>query len=106
MQRVLREAAARCRCETEAVKIERGEVIMGMGISELMATVGDENIEFQVLDTALIEANVDKAEAEITFGTQPDKVMNFLLDNHRKYVGLVVWLPIEKMPEKLRPKVK
>jgi hypothetical protein len=78
---------------------------MGMGISELIAMVGDENIRFQNLEEALIEANISGDVAKIKFGTEKDKVMNYLHKADRKFVGLVVWLPIEKMPEKLRPKV-
>lgn len=60
-----------------------------MKMSELILAVGDDNVEFQNLDTAMIKGNFHhRRGTEITFGT------NQPLDplSGTKRIGLVIWL--------------
>lgn len=59
-----------------------------MKLSDLIREVGDDNIQFQNLDSCLISANYSQGGGtKITFGTpQPLSV------NGTERLGLVVWL--------------
>lgn len=69
-----------------------------MTISELIDRVGNENVEVQWLDMDLIEAELDKWGAWIKFATDPAKVTAMACDTE-KHIGIVIWLPKEKMPD-------
>lgn len=72
-----------------------------MSITELFKHVGDENIEFQNILHSSPTINQGKNGATILFHTGKDKgqaMMNGALDVESDYVGLVVWLPKNKLP--------
>lgn len=71
-----------------------------MTISELIEHVGNENIEFQRLDQGRLDLNAGKHDGRITFWTGLDKVTD-LMNGSNRFVGLVVWLPAERMPKTL-----
>jgi hypothetical protein len=75
-----------------------------MSITELMQHVGDENVQLQNLESSLIRAQMKKDDGEITFATDRDKVGALAGIGQKTHLGLVVWLPIDKLPENLRPK--
>lgn len=59
-----------------------------MKMSELILAVGDDNVEFQNLDTCATDLNyAAKSGTKITFGTEQP----ISLDGTKK-LGLVVWL--------------
>jgi hypothetical protein len=70
-------------------------VIMTLGISELISKIGDDNITFQALDECAITMDYDvKKGTIIKFGTtQP------LTVDGTKDIGLVVWLPRDRVKE-------
>ena len=68
-----------------------------MKLSELIAHVGDDNVQFQMLAESVESARVSK-NSSISFFTDRQKVEE--LDNvESEYVGMVVWLPRKRMPE-------
>lgn len=72
-----------------------------MGIVELITAVGDEHIELQNIQQNLDSANiVDKGKTgKISFFTAPDKVADLFAQNESKFIGLVLWLPRERVPQ-------
>lgn len=63
-----------------------------MKMSELIAAYGDDNVEFQNLDSAI--TNMDyhhKKGTTITFGT----TMNITAEQGTKKLGLILWLDRE-----------
>ena len=60
---------------------------MSIGISELVATIGDENIQFQNLDQAIDSINMREGVTKITFGT-PQRIDL----GGTKMLGLVLWV--------------
>ena len=66
-----------------------------MKLSELIAEIGDENVQFQLLDNDMISAKYDhKKGTVITFGSDAPVRPDGLKD-----VGIVVWAPREKFKE-------
>lgn len=62
-----------------------------MKMSEFIAAVGDDNVQFQPLDGCLIRADSSKGKTRITFGTtQP------VLHDTRDY-GIVLWIPRDRV---------
>lgn len=69
-----------------------------MTLSELIEHVGNEHIEFQRLDQGRLDLNTGKRDGKVTFWTGLDKVTD-LMNGSKRFVGLVVWLPAERMPK-------
>ena len=69
-----------------------------MKLSELIKHVGDENIQLQWLSGSVVSAEASSDRSEITFATDYDKAIGFSVEPHSDYVGVVVWLPRNKMP--------
>lgn len=72
-----------------------------MTLSELIEEVGNENVEFQNLMQGDLDLKRRKRDGEITFYTGLDKVDD-LMSGGDKWLGLVVWLPKDKLPENLK----
>ena len=71
-----------------------------MKLSELIAHVGDEHIQVQnVLDCADSITMRKTGEAMITFGTTAINATEVALNKVEK-VGLVIWLPKNRLPSK------
>lgn len=67
-----------------------------MKLSELIATIGDENVECQFLSASLAGSQkLTKAGTQITFITKAASVMD-LIDPKSPKVGIVIWLPRDK----------
>lgn len=65
-----------------------------MKMSELIAAYGDENIEFQNLDSAIDKMDYHhKRGTKITFGT----TMDIHHEKGTEKLGLVIWLDREKV---------
>lgn len=75
-----------------------------MKLSELIQHVGDEAVQLQNLEASLIRAQMKTSDGEITFATDREKVGALAGIGEKTHLGLVVWLPIDKLPENLRPK--
>jgi hypothetical protein len=75
-----------------------------MKLSELILHVGDENLGIQNLDAALLRAQVRKRDGEITFATERTHVLQRGLDQPVTHIAFVVWLPVDRLPENLKPK--
>lgn len=74
-----------------------------MKLSELVAYVGDENITVQRVDQFIDAKYKSKTgDIEITFATNAITV-DELLGRHPRNIGLIVWLPVNKLPETMRP---
>lgn len=69
-----------------------------MTISELIAHVGDANIQVQRVDD-FIRAEYKKKtdDVEITFATNQISVYELMRHNGAKH-GLIIWLPRDKLP--------
>lgn len=72
-----------------------------MTLSELIAHVGDENIELQWLHQGNADLNIGKRDGNVKFYTGIDKV-NSLMHSNSQFFGVVLWLPREKMPESFK----
>ena len=70
-----------------------------MSITELIAAVGDENIELQDIQQNLDSAQTVRGNGKVTFVTAAGKVTDMFAGNESKFVGLVLWLPRERMPK-------
>ncbi|AHF89532.1 hypothetical protein OPIT5_03950 [Opitutaceae bacterium TAV5] len=77
-----------------------------MKLSELIQHVGDECIQMQNLEQSLVRVVQKKNDGEITFATSKGKASQLakcaVLGGKPDHVGLVVWLPREKLPESMR----
>lgn len=78
-----------------------------MKLSELIAFVGDDNVEFQNLGANIVNAVATKDRGDkITFMGPPghgiDAALGASSGIKSKYVGLVVWLPREKLPQEFQ----
>ena len=69
-----------------------------MTLSELIEHVGNENVEFQRLDQGDLNMSLGKRDGQVTFHTGIDKVSD-LMAGSKRFVGLVVWLPSDRMPK-------
>ena len=66
-----------------------------MKLSELIATIGDQNVKFQLLDNDLISADYDHRKGtKITFGSDAQVRPDGLKD-----VGIIVWAPRDRFRE-------
>ena len=74
-----------------------------MSISELINHVGDDNIQCQHLQSSLIRAELKKRDGEVTFATDRDKVAALCGVGKPSHICMIVWLPIDKLPEEIRP---
>lgn len=64
-----------------------------MKLTELLAEIGDENLQYQNLDEALIKADYKKGSGtKVTFGTE-----NICHPDGFVKLGLVVWLDRAKV---------
>lgn len=68
-----------------------------MTIPELIQQAGDK-VQWQWLAEAFVGAQKTKKGTQITFGTRAVTAME-LATGDEKYVGIVVWIPKDKMPE-------
>jgi hypothetical protein len=73
-----------------------------LGISELVALVGDENIQVQNLGHNMTNASKGKDRGLITFATSPEhcqQLMQTAAGIESNLVGLVLWIPADKLPK-------
>lgn len=69
-----------------------------MKLSELIAHVGDDNIQVQGLNSSMIRAQVKIKDGEITFATDREKVAALAGVGEETHRCMIVWLPIDKLP--------
>jgi hypothetical protein len=67
-----------------------------MSLSELLAKVGDENLEFQILASSLKSAHAGKKDGSVTFATSKEKVHD-MLNGPPKFTCMIVWVPTDKL---------
>lgn len=76
-----------------------------MTLSELIAAVGDDNVIYQALatDSTLVRKKRERGQqvGEVVFNTDPRRADDLMFDNPT-HIGLVVWLPIDRLPESMR----
>ena len=66
---------------------------MTLGISELVAKIGDDNIQIQNLDTCAISMDYRKGkQTEIRFGTDVK-----LMPDGTELMGVILWMPRDKV---------
>lgn len=70
-----------------------------MGMSELMARVGDDNIQFQRLGDGYFQANENQRDCKITFTTSPATALKI---ERSEVIGFVVWLKKEDTDRALK----
>ncbi len=73
-----------------------------MKLSELVRHVGDDNIQVQWIHESFVSAETHKADGEVTFATDPAKVIGFTEGADSEFVGMVVWFPRQRLPEHMR----
>jgi len=70
-----------------------------MKLSEIIARVGDENIQLQNLQRDLVSVDTGKKDGKITFTTERSKTLNLAAccvnGDKPQFTGLVLWLPTE-----------
>ena len=71
---------------------------MALSLSALIASVGDENVQFANLDDCMIKANYSAKDGYTTVSFATDAVLN--PDGFEK-MALIVWLPRDKVKEVL-----
>lgn len=73
-----------------------------MKLSELIQYVGDENITMQRVDQ-FIAARLKKktGDVEITFATK-ETTVDELMGRRPKKRGLIIWLPVDRIPPELQ----
>jgi len=70
-----------------------------MKLSELIATIGDENVIFQNLDNDIVRLSTKQnGTSEITFGTKAATTLNGTAK-----LGLVIWLDREAVKKTTNP---
>lgn len=73
-----------------------------MKLSELIKSVGDENIVFQNLLNDLTGVDNRKKESRITFSTEPSKgqeIANACVGKRKcEWTAFVLWIPTDKLP--------
>jgi hypothetical protein len=67
-----------------------------MNLSELISRVGDDNVTLQPLMECITDAKQRKTATAITFLTDQMSVAEVAIGNPKK-IGLVVWLPKDKL---------
>lgn len=74
-----------------------------MKLSELIAAVGDENVAFQMLSESIhgTQKAGKGSTTHITFSTNQTTLMDLISPRSPK-VGIVVWLPRDKMHEAVK----
>ena len=60
-----------------------------MTLTDLLTTIGDDNLSVQLIDIATINVKDKQNDTEITFATQEINANNLLTQNGK--VGIVVW---------------
>lgn len=77
-----------------------------MKISELIAKIGDEHVKVQTLAENMTCGSITRNGGKITFATSAEFVSEMnraaILGGKPSHVGLVVWLPRERLPEEMR----
>ena len=75
-----------------------------MNIAELCAHVGPENIFVQNLLANTVKSQLKNGQGEITFVTAPEHVTQYITKDAKnvKMVGMVLLMPIDKLPDNLR----
>jgi len=68
-----------------------------MKMSELIATVGDENLRFQNLDQDAQTVDKTKHGTKITFYTDAIQAEELLGGGKTDKIGLVLWLPRDRV---------
>ena|SRR5258708_40055347 len=68
-----------------------------MKLSDLILAVGDENVVFQNLLNDAQSIDKTKHGTKITFYTDAIQAEEFLLGGQTKKIGLVVWLPRDRV---------
>ncbi|MGT2505711.1 hypothetical protein [Cupriavidus basilensis] len=68
-----------------------------MKLSDLIIAVGDENVSFQMLDSDAIKIDASLKETRITFAAPPQSLAEMVPDGRTKDMGLVIWLPRDKV---------
>lgn len=73
-----------------------------MKLSALIAAVGDEHIGVQSLSTDAVSYDYGRKKgATITFATDSARVQE-MLTGQPKYVGMVIWIPKDKIPDEVK----
>lgn len=73
-----------------------------MTLSELIANVGDDNVQFQSLDEATESCTLTGNTGRFTFHTDPKHALE-RATGEPSHIALVVWLPVDKLPDNMRP---
>jgi hypothetical protein len=71
-----------------------------MTLSDIIRVVGDDNVLFQNLDHDSVGCKVEGNVGRFTFRTDPKHIRERAV-GEPSHVGLVVWLPRDKMPADL-----
>ncbi len=76
-----------------------------MKLSEVIAHVGDDHVEFQDLGADMVEWQRKKDGAKVSFMTDPAKSQD-VAAGRGKWLGLVVWIETSRLPESVRAVVQ
>jgi len=73
-----------------------------MKLSELILHVGDENVQIQNIEESCLGAKMIRGGTKLTIGTNAVSPKDILFPKQAKMRGIIVWMPVEKLPENLR----
>ena len=74
-----------------------------MKLSELIQHVGDDHVQLQTVSSSLIRANLKARDGEVTFAMARDKVAALCGLGKATHIGMIVWMPIARLPEGMWP---
>jgi hypothetical protein len=73
-----------------------------MKLSEIIRQVGDANVKAQWLSDCMTRATAGQTGTSITFKTDAITPKDLMLVAECKLVGLIVWLPKDKLTEAMQ----
>lgn len=74
---------------------------MNMKLSELIHYVGDEHIEIQWLHESSVVGETGPDGSTVSFATKAGKVVS-MSDIEPEFAGVVLWIPMNRLPEKMQ----
>lgn len=68
-------------------------------LSQIIESVGNENVKVQKLTDCVVKSATKKSVTTITFQTEVIHTNDLMYGGEKSgYVGLILWLPKEKLP--------
>lgn len=69
-----------------------------MTLTELINAVGEQHILVQPLHTSVLRVSAKKHDCEVTFATNQMSPRDLLDLGHTEKIGMILWIPRDRMP--------